>query len=359
MSISYSMRKGQVEVPKELKFFAPEPSCESSEAIIFGDKNIEQRVAVHCKDFSETCRCIGQLLMEFPDGTYGGTASLVSCVVGTSRKWILLSCAHNFCQIKLDIEGYLATFPKKVTFRRGLDGEDFLSTHEVEKFFLPELYLRNKDKGAETLMSMGVDYAFCTLRGDTSKLDDEKLPNLLPLDVPDADDIDASENISVTGYPGEKNGVMYTMVGSPHKIKQKESGAVISYKNINTSKGQSGSPVIQKGLIKAIHVCGSWVNFGTIITKSVKEWIRYELSVNVAATWLQNKHDDEKINGIALNLLAKMAMEADQTERKNILEQTLESQNEANRQYLSMIALDRYPNCCDRPKDTSICLPVV
>jgi len=365
MSISHSMGDGGIDIPKYMKYYDPDGGCQIVERKIWGDKNIEHRVALHSEDFGEAHKCIGQLIMNFPDGVYGGSATVVSCFVGGRKTYFLLSCAHNFCQLKLDVEcdgqKYVSFFPDKIVFQRGRDGENCLSTCEVDKFFIPESYLLQKDDGPAKLMAMGIDYAICTLKGDLSNLEDAKLPELLSLNVLDDEKFDTKEVINITGYPGEYNGVMYTMSGSAKNINAKPSGVVLTYKNINTTAGQSGSPIMQQGMIKAVHVGSLKVNVGTVITRSVKEWIRCEVSTHVAKTWLQSKYKNEKINFVALNLLAKMALESDNVKRKNILIQSLEStltaHNEVCGKYLNMVALERFPECYDRVDPLLRCLP--
>ena len=76
------------------------------------------------------------------------------------------------------------------------------------------------------------------------------------------------------------------MKGTIHEIKtMSQGGKIILYKNINTSGGQSGSPVIlikkkkdgtREYHIIGVHVCYSnsiKANIATAITDSMYEWI--------------------------------------------------------------------------------------
>merc|ERR1719233_2420782 len=126
-----------------------------------------------------------------------------------------------------------------------------------------------------------MDYACCTLR-DTCQLDDEKLPDLLGMSVIT---IEQCSKVAVTGYPGEYDGLMYTMSGEIDKVKKKTYGTVMTYSNINTTAGQSGSPVIHNGVIAGIHVGCFDVNVATTITDSVRKWIRGKVSSRAAESW--------------------------------------------------------------------------
>jgi len=84
----------------------------------------------------------------------------------------------------------------------------------------------------------------------------------------------------VIGFPGEKNGEIWGMKGIQDKSNEPIAIAknVITYKNIDTSAGQSGSPIIlndNKSII-GIHVAGdqpSKINYGTLLTDEKYIWI--------------------------------------------------------------------------------------
>jgi len=100
------------------------------------------------------------------------------------------------------------------------------------------------------------------------------LPNLLSFD----NEVKEGDELTITGYPGEYH-TQWTDSGTAKILKKtKHNGAIVIYDNIDTTPGQSGSPVILNGRLAGIHVgeLGN-CNIATIITAQVKGWINFRL----------------------------------------------------------------------------------
>src|SRR5690242_4458532 len=96
------------------------------------------------------------------------------------------------------------------------------------------------------------------------------------------------ENILLMGYPGEYNMELWGMKSINNKlnndqyIKINDKYDLLIYTNINTSEGQSGSPIVMDNVsneskyIIGIHVGGDLKkkeNYGTLFNNNKIEWI--------------------------------------------------------------------------------------
>eukprot|EP01084_Bolivina_argentea_P083087 150450_1 len=90
----------------------------------------------------------------------------------------------------------------------------------------------------------------------------------------------------VCGYPGEKNGTFWGMIGTASILKNKH---VVAY-NIDTTGGQSGSPILLDNRIVGVHTNGDFLglkkNYGTYLDKSMLRWM-YKIKVdsNMLEKW--------------------------------------------------------------------------
>jgi len=101
---------------------------------------------------------------------------------------------------------------------------------------------------------------------------------------------DQNAPICIYGYPGEKDklGKLYGMKGSSNSlriVKSTNKKDLIEYSDIDTSPGQSGSPILLQielddgsveMIIGGIHVAedpNKPANYGTLITKEKLDWI--------------------------------------------------------------------------------------
>jgi len=93
--------------------------------------------------------------------------------------------------------------------------------------------------------------------------------------------------LKVYGYPGEKDkrGDPYEMIGSISNVTPKDGGSFIAYNDIDTTHGQSGSPVLvyedELWSIIGIHQgydSDSESNVASIINENILEWIKSNFS---------------------------------------------------------------------------------
>jgi len=236
---------------------------------------------------SELNNCIGELVMDFGKICYG-TATLVWYGLD-SPTFFLLTCAHNILRTT-KLGQYI--WPSKVTFYRGRSGSECISKHKVTVGFIHPRYKDlHKDLGEDTIYE-GVDIAICFFKESSDK-DFGKLKNNMEID--DLLQLEKrwhssskGDEITVTGYPGKSGHFQYSMDGnideiqnSKHESKNSTSptkvGKILTYNNLNTTCGQSGSPVIYKSKIVGIHVGYNeleCVNVSTFVTLDIQEWIQ-------------------------------------------------------------------------------------
>jgi len=277
-----NLADGIIPIPNTAEFYQWEQ--EQKERYMVGDKWNEKRAERKTKMFDAESKCIGQLVMQFPKkGIYVGSAALVWVGRGPTRKFFLVTCAHNIMMPSED-QTQPSLRPVKVTFYRGLDEQEYLSVHVSKVYVHPEYEVILQKMDTKETLWQGVDIAICILK-DGSELkkltEDIDLHDFLNLQEP-AKTPSVDDDISVTGYPGEKKGVQYTMSGSIKHIKQAEytqNGLVFTYENIDTTGGQSGSPVTTRGKLVGVHVGWgvleeTYCNLATSLTTSIRDWIK-------------------------------------------------------------------------------------
>lgn len=90
----------------------------------------------------------------------------------------------------------------------------------------------------------------------------------------------ANVPVRIIGYPGEraKRGYMYSGDGTLEDLEKTDQGGHVYGHDVDTSAGQSGSPVFHNGLPVAVHVGFDDFeerNVATGITKPINDWIKY------------------------------------------------------------------------------------
>lgn len=101
--------------------------------------------------------------------------------------------------------------------------------------------------------------------------------------------------IEVAGYPGQMKGWPYTHTGKVVKVTDTKQGGVLIWHDADTTKGNSGSPIMAtdpafvakyathgaKKIVIGVHTSGGHkvkVNFGSLMTTELWEWITRERS---------------------------------------------------------------------------------
>lgn len=114
----------------------------------------------------------------------------------------------------------------------------------------------------------------------------ESLLKIVP-SFPEPKQHQKGNSIEVIGYPGEKDGRLYKMRGSINKITSINGGnQIVMYTDIDTTGGQSGSPVYKitsAGDYELVGIHVAYINkhdgnFATLITKELKDWLINKLA---------------------------------------------------------------------------------
>jgi len=222
--------------------------------------------------------CIVQLKMTFaeiPGKTFVGT--------GTSWKrnnfYYIVTAAHNFIKTDVTGEKYHA---QKVTALALRNGDSYRWAIPLEGWAVCPGYEDSPTIGSGRDIAVGyfdrckwVDV--CEPPGDRCG----QLPITMPLTgeaPPNPDSI-----VNVTGYPAQYPGQMYTMKGNIRDCCRTRDGmAVLLYRNIDTSGGQSGSPLMEETragyIIRGVHVGTDGINnIATLVSAPIGSWLRSEL----------------------------------------------------------------------------------
>jgi len=274
-----NLESGFVELSDDINVFLPNKGPQSCEKLFKGSKENEERKEIRTEHFDGTSKCIGRLAMKYQvsEGTkdFVGSATLVWVGKAPWRKFFLITCAHNVLREGWKQKKLILEQPTRVTFYRGLDNKEYLSRHEVTQVFVPDRYKKTLVQSGNTAacLNTGYDYAICILKSENC-LTQLELPNLLSFDNEMKDD----DEITITGYPGEYN-TQWTDSGIAKTVKKtKHNGAVVIYDTVDTTPGQSGSPILSNGKLVGIHIgeLGN-CNIATLITAQVKDWINFRL----------------------------------------------------------------------------------
>jgi len=305
------------------------------EMYVAGSEDNELRKKLGKSDMN---KYIGHLVMRFPSKTKGeyDTFSGSACLVQHEGAIILLTCAHNVCQPLKG--GHSFSLATKVTFYRGRNGKDWLSRHQVRFFNVHPHYKKSFEINGKHNVYDGVDIAICFLRWDEelkmlkSKWEvDDNFPRLWT--PPNKSyDFDDKMKINVTGYPAESRFSMhqYSMDGHANEIKRSHTkelnGHILTYKDLDTTKGQSGSPVMSDNKIVGVHAGCSHkdkVNVATFITSHMLTWI----GSSIAKYGNMNQHEkspvemvETKANHLSLSTDAGNQVESMKMDAGNMVE---------------------------------------
>ncbi|HQS84112.1 MAG: hypothetical protein B7Y25_04220 [Alphaproteobacteria bacterium 16-39-46] len=232
-------------------------------ASLFTGVHSDRRTRVLETESFPWCVC-GQLSMSFLDDSgsvthiYLGSGALV----GPRH---VLTAAHNLWMPELQKD---SSGPRYITFHPGRNEERDPWRSRGEKYVIHSDFIKqntDEEKQASNLALIKIDKPLGERFG------------FLDLSFVQPGDL---TTINITGYPGEKNGQMYTMAGELKGV----NGGQLFY-DVDTSAGQSGSPVwIQKDhkyICIGIHTMGRKTdrfNSGTYLTpehlKTLQSWIK-------------------------------------------------------------------------------------
>jgi len=278
-----SMRNSGSQVPsrrssdgtRDEDVLTAKPSCSAgsikqaarNEGFMIGNAADEKRTLVPLKKIREgICwehahhqdvhGAIGQLQMKFPFDTCIGSGCLIEHIDIMGRGWdlrlpFLLTCAHNFA-VKDDLTGeFVFPEPGHIQFYQGRDGvSDYFKKYDVKDFVIHPKYFDNPSPASGFDIAIArLDLEPHILPQDSNRTIKKKLgigsPYYVNLLVNSAED-KWYEWITVAGYPAEdeKRSHQYTMTGClSESYRNTAGGHVLLYKDIDTTGGQSGSPV--------------------------------------------------------------------------------------------------------------------
>ena len=245
---------------------------------------------------------IGLLRIEFNESTYyTGTASIVS-----EHQKSVLTCAHNVVEYDGIDEKFV--YPTAVWFelrknRTAGTGSEMLKRYKVTNIIVHPQYFDNP------VSESGFDLAVCWI--DVPK-DDHTIKDLMDKFFHDrvflgyaglsggSCYIGYTRSLSVVGFPGEYKGEKWGMAADVPKDKNSQPGSfklqkgeILMYDFIDTSPGQSGSPIITSSTIVGVHTGGSDImqkNWGTFIDSDKLKWIADSLG----GRWGICEYDDVK-----------------------------------------------------------------
>jgi len=218
---------------------------------------------------------VGQLVMKFDDGNhYIGTASIIRF---SDTSDFLLTCAHNFVITVPGIDGDIPRKAVSGTFFKGRhDTTTYRGKFKILRWVVHPKYPQNEIYGWRS----GYDIAIAEF--DRSAYKDDKVITQNSSWAIDADKrVKKGATIKIWGYPGEKDGSQYGMQGNVMDLKTTDKGGkIITYDNLDTTPGQSGSPVAlydpnaDLHIIVGVHVAGTVeANVGTFMTTEISKWI--------------------------------------------------------------------------------------
>jgi len=219
----------------------------------------------------------GQICGLFEDEYFNGSGTV--CVFGKqfkNNKFFLLTCAHNFVQVDKGL-GKKIKYMDSMRYDYSKTHESKFNTSYVSNISIFPGYLENPD------IIQGFDIAIGLLDGEFNNAPFSKNSQWSTIDDEECKNGDV---ICVIGYPGEYNEKLYKMEGTIFEIRKLENGRkLILYNDIDTSPGQSGSPVLlkknNKWFIIGIHVGYDRslnVNIATAITNDVYDWVEDQMN---------------------------------------------------------------------------------
>jgi len=241
-----------------------------------GKSGEEQRAKVSPLPKDQLHFSLGQLRFVKKGEKFIGTGTMIA---GKFKKFVV-TCAHNFVDVFANSE---VVEEKEVWLESGEfhyqrngnnKNEQPYTIMNLENVFVYPGYTTTPD------LDKGFDFAIGQLEEEVENKNEKW--NLI-WDTVDNLDVKPGETLYVVGYPGEYNPLVYSMKGTVKEIKsvgKEKKNKVIIYENIDTSCGQSGSPVVleRNGIYYGIGVhvgrpTGVNFNVGTAITTEVAKWM--------------------------------------------------------------------------------------
>eukprot|EP01084_Bolivina_argentea_P070680 128521_1 len=224
---------------------------------------------------------VGSLIMCFGDKEYLGTATLLKT---KNNIGYILTCAHNVVEIdpfnQKPIFADWIIFQRRITEKKGGSfSQHAIKITNINKnncFVYPYYY-------NHPTSSSGYDLAIIQCKithQDIKAMRHQKRPDRLHLsrNARLCSLVKEADYCQVSGYPGEKNGECWGCNGSMKLEKE-----CITYSSIDTSGGQSGSPIYlygdahgQSPHIVGVHTGGNEAlgkNWGTRFTIEKLKWI--------------------------------------------------------------------------------------
>ena len=216
----------------------------------------------------------GQICSKIDNESYVGSGTVNIHGNSFEQKYFLLTCAHNFVQIERGLSEKIS-YCDSARYDYSKDGKKCFNKSWVTKYSIYPGYQENPS------ILCGYDLAIGVLNGDFKNAPVSR--NSFWSDIEESD-AQIGDTICIIGYPGEYDGVLYKMEGKIKKLEDVKGGnKLILYDSIDTSGGQSGSPVYlkrdSKWYIIGLHVGfdkSSNVNVATAITKKAYKWMQQE-----------------------------------------------------------------------------------
>jgi len=236
--------------------------------VVNGTKELRIKLSPPAKN---TLECVqGQICSRVDKKFYVGSGSIN--LFYTS--FVLLTCAHNFVHIE-DGLTFKLNFIETSRFDYSKDGSDYFNSSYIKTYTIYPGYFTNS-----TIYS-GFDLAVGFLEGNFDDAPMSLNSSMLSIESAKAKKGDV---ICIIGYPAEYGGDLYKMEGTIKQILDVGTGRkLILYDDIDTSGGQSGSPIYLKRKNNwykiGVHIgydASAKVNVGTAITTTVFKWIEQE-----------------------------------------------------------------------------------
>ena len=227
---------------------------------------------------------IGLLRMEFNGAPFTGTATMIA---GGN---CLLTCAHNVVDYDVLTKEFVYATNGWFDLRNNKagSGSTLIKRYQVTKVAVYPQYFK------EPTSHSGFDLALCWIHVPK---DDHTIKGLCPkhrMPIPLAK-LYVARRVAMVGFPGEHKGEKWGMVGvipseksDDWSLPKDEEQEILVYDFIDTSPGQSGSPVMDSdgsySFVLGVHTGGSdsrKKNWATYLTQAKLEWI----AENVGSPW--------------------------------------------------------------------------
>jgi len=268
----------------------------SKDGLLFYDKNgarLDRRIKIEFSwhksipaSYASLCQLAGRV-NDSIDGVgscYMVTVNGVNCI---------LTCAHNLVS-KSALTGKFLIHKCGYIYQMRQGENAWLKLWKLE---MNKIYIHPKYSG-ET--SCGFDFAVCPIITEKHKFDARVDCSKVIIDCQwssvDPADIKVGYEIEVGGYPGEKAGYPHYHSGKIMHIKNTEKGGCILFYEVDTTPGNSGSPIwitdkrffddhknknkVEKGVTKWMigvhtgHSAVDMLNYGILTTPAMGKWIK-------------------------------------------------------------------------------------